>query len=206
MLVDLHMHTAVSSPCSQIDPQLLIEVASRIGLDAISVTEHEEMEGAEVTRRLGAEAGFPVFRGVEVYTELGDMLVFGLYRPKFPFQTPFAELLSEVREAGGVIVPAHPCRGSLGFHHTLGDERAEFLLANVDATAYGSAEEIPGKLLAQLTGAVRWQQSMEALLADGFDTFYEIGPGKVLAGLMRRIDRKIKVTTINGVEAVQGIV
>ncbi|MBN2025432.1 MAG: PHP domain-containing protein [Actinobacteria bacterium] len=133
MLVDLHMHTAVSSPCSQIDPQLLIEVASRIGLDAICVTEHEEMEGAEVTRRLGAEAGYPVFRGVEVYTELGDMLVFGLYRPKFPFQTPFAELLSEVREAGGVIIPCHPCRGSLGFHHIMGNERAEFLLANVDA-------------------------------------------------------------------------
>ena len=133
MLVDLHVHTAVSSPCSQIDPQLLIEVASRIGLDAICVTEHEEMEGAEVTRRLGTEAGFPVFRGVEVYTELGDMLVFGLYRPKFPLQTPFAELLSEVRDAGGVIIPCHPCRGSLGFHHTLGDERAEFLLANADA-------------------------------------------------------------------------
>lgn len=133
MLVDLHIHTTVSSPCSQIDPQLLVEVASQTGLDAICVTEHEKMEGAEVTRRLGIEAGFPVFRGVEVYTEMGDMLVFGLYRPKFPLQTPFGELLSEVREAGGVVIPCHPCRGSLGFHHTLGEEQAEFLLANVDA-------------------------------------------------------------------------
>jgi len=133
MLVDLHVHTAVSSPCSQIDPQLLIEVAAQIGLDGICVTEHEEMEGAEVTRSLGAEAGFPVFRGVEVYTELGDMLVFGLYRPSFPLRTPFDELLSEVRSAGGAIIPCHPCRGSAGFHHNLGDERAEFLLANVDA-------------------------------------------------------------------------
>jgi predicted metal-dependent phosphoesterase TrpH len=133
MLVDLHVHTAVSSPCSQIDPRLLIEVASRVGLDALCVTEHEEMEGAEMARRLGEEAGFPVFRGVEVYTELGDMLVFGLYRPGFPLKTPFAELLSEARDAGGAIIPAHPCRGSYGFHHTLGEERAEFLLANVDA-------------------------------------------------------------------------
>ncbi|RJP34514.1 MAG: PHP domain-containing protein [Actinobacteria bacterium] len=133
MLVDLHVHTAVSSPCSQIDPTLLIEVASDMGLDAVCVTEHEEMEGAEMTRRLGAEAGFPVFRGVEVYTELGDMLVFGLYRASFPLRTPFAELLSEVRGAGGAIIPCHPCRGSLGFHHTLGEEQADFLLASVDA-------------------------------------------------------------------------
>jgi [acyl-carrier-protein] S-malonyltransferase len=80
------------------------------------------------------------------------------------------------------------------------------VLANVDAEAYRSAEEIPRKLLAQLTGAVRWRQSMEALLADGFETFYEVGPGKVLAGLMRRIDRKIEVTTINGVEALAKLV
>jgi predicted metal-dependent phosphoesterase TrpH len=133
MLIDLHVHTAVSSPCSQIDPRQLIEVASRIGLDAICVTEHEEMEGAEVARRLGEETGFTVLRGVEVYTDLGDMLVFGLYRPRYPVQTPFDELLCEVRQAGGAIIPCHPCRGSLGFHHTLGDERAEFLLANVDA-------------------------------------------------------------------------
>jgi predicted metal-dependent phosphoesterase TrpH len=133
MLVDLHVHTAISSPCSQIDPRLLIEVASRIGLDAICVTEHEEMEGAEVTRCLGDEAGFTVLRGVEVYTELGDMLVFGIYRPSFPIQTAFTELLAEVRQAGGAIIPCHPCRGSQGFHHTLGDEQAEFLLANVDA-------------------------------------------------------------------------
>lgn len=133
MLVDLHVHTAVSSPCSQIDPRLLIEVASQVGLDAVCVTEHEEIEGAEVTRSLGEQAGFAVFRGVEVYTELGDMLVFGVYRPRFPLTTPFEELLAEVREAGGAIIPAHPCRGSYGFHRALGDERAEFLLANVDA-------------------------------------------------------------------------
>ena len=133
MLVDLHVHTAVSSPCSQIDSRLLAEVASRIGLDALCVTEHEEIEGAEVARRLGAEAGFTVFRGVEVYTELGDMLVFGLYRATFPLTTPFYELLAEVRDAGGAIIPAHPCRGSRGFHEILGEERADLLLANVDA-------------------------------------------------------------------------
>jgi len=133
MLIDMHVHTAVSSPCSRIDPRQLVEAAPRIGLDAVCVTEHEEMEGAEVARRLGEGAGFPVFRGVEVYTELGDMLVFGLHRARYPWQIPFKQLLSEVRKGDGAIIPAHPCRDSRGLHLILGEEEAEFLLASVDA-------------------------------------------------------------------------
>jgi predicted metal-dependent phosphoesterase TrpH len=108
-------------------------VAREIGLDAICVTEHEEMEGAEVAWRLGQEMGFPVLRGVEVYTDLGDMLVFGLFKPRFPLKTLFSELKSEVRSANGIIIPAHPCRGSYGFHVTLGQEKADYLLDNIDA-------------------------------------------------------------------------
>ncbi len=133
MLVDLHVHTAVSSPCSGIQPAELIACARRMGLDAVCVTEHEEMEGALVAWELGRRTGFPVFRGVEVYTEFGDMLVFGLFVPRFPLQVPFKDLLQQVREAGGVIIPAHPCRSDRGFHEKLGLERAEFLLGNVDA-------------------------------------------------------------------------
>jgi predicted metal-dependent phosphoesterase TrpH len=156
MLIDMHIHTAVSSPCSQIDPRQLIEAAPRIGLDAICITEHEEMEGADVVWRLGKETGFTVFRGVEVYTELGDMLVYGLFRPSFPLQTPFAELLHEVRDAGGAIVPAHPCRGSFGFHHIMGDEKAEFLLANVDAIETRNGGSSPESNDAALVYAERY--------------------------------------------------
>ena len=133
MLVDLHIHTSVSSPCSQIIPGHLLDVAREIGLDAICITEHEEMEGAEAVWLLGRETGFTVLRGVEVYTELGDMLVFGLFKPRFPLKTPFSQLLSEVRSADGIIIPAHPCRGSYGFHVTLGQEKADYLLDNIDA-------------------------------------------------------------------------
>ncbi|MCD4824155.1 MAG: ACP S-malonyltransferase [Phycisphaerae bacterium] len=77
------------------------------------------------------------------------------------------------------------------------------VVANVDAAEYASAAEIPAKLLAQLTGAVRWQQSVEKILADGVDTYYEIGPGKVLMGLMRRIDRKTKVNLVNSRETAE---
>ena len=144
MLIDLHVHTSVSSPCSQINPRELIVVARKIGLDAVCVTEHEEMEGARVAWELGREVGFPVLQGVEVYTDFGDMLVFGLFRPRFPLQIAFDELREQVAGAGGVIIPAHPCRSDRGFHEKLGRERAEYLLRHVDAVETkngGSAEE-----------------------------------------------------------------
>jgi [acyl-carrier-protein] S-malonyltransferase len=44
---------------------------------------------------------------------------------------------------------------------------------------------------------------MERLLADGLETFYEIGPGRVLTGLMRRIDRKAKIINVSNVQAIK---
>ncbi len=86
------------------------------------------------------------------------------------------------------------------------------VISNVDAKPYGGADEIKDKLLTQLTHPVRWQQSMEYLLAEGFDTAYEVGPGRVLAGLMRRINqktevisRKTKVINLNSHEAVEAL-
>jgi [acyl-carrier-protein] S-malonyltransferase len=80
------------------------------------------------------------------------------------------------------------------------------IICNVDAKATADPETTKSNLLAQLTGAVRWQQSMEMLLADGVTEFYEIGPGKVLAGLMRRIDRKTKVTLVNSLATLEALV
>jgi [acyl-carrier-protein] S-malonyltransferase len=75
------------------------------------------------------------------------------------------------------------------------------VVANVDAQPYACNGCVKGELLAQLTGPVRWQQSMEYLRAQGVTRFYEIGPGRVLAGLMRRIDRKAEVLCVNSAEA-----
>ena len=79
------------------------------------------------------------------------------------------------------------------------------VIANVDAEPYTGSGQIAEKLLAQLTGSVRWQQSIEYLLAAGIDDTYEVGPGRVLAGLMRRIDRKRKITSVNSREAVEAL-
>ena len=60
---------------------------------------------------------------------------------------------------------------------------------NVDAALVESGEASCDALIRQVTGAVRWEQSMRLLISQGVETFLEVGPGKVLCGLMRQIDR-----------------
>jgi [acyl-carrier-protein] S-malonyltransferase len=79
---------------------------------------------------------------------------------------------------------------------TLSDLRMP-VVANVTANYYASSAEIRPMLVRQLTGSILWQKSMERLLADGFDTFYEIGPGRVLRGLMKKIDRSASVMGVS---------
>jgi [acyl-carrier-protein] S-malonyltransferase len=79
------------------------------------------------------------------------------------------------------------------------------VIANVDAGPHGDPDEVRRKLLAQLVCPVRWQQSMERLLSDGAETFYEIGPGRVLTGLMRRIHRRAEVTSVGAAGAVRSL-
>ena len=62
---------------------------------------------------------------------------------------------------------------------------------NVSACAVISPSEIKKNLMIQLTAPVRWTQSIQAMIADGGTEFIEVGPGKVLQGLMRKIDRSV---------------
>jgi [acyl-carrier-protein] S-malonyltransferase len=64
------------------------------------------------------------------------------------------------------------------------------VISNVDATAHDDPEEIRKLLVQQVVSPVRWEDSMRRLLADGYGPFWEIGPGRVLRGLLKRIDRK----------------
>src|SRR5437899_7616599 len=63
------------------------------------------------------------------------------------------------------------------------------VVSNVDAALVSNAESSRDALIRQVTGAVKWEQSMRLLIASGVQTFVEVGPGKVLCGLMRQIDR-----------------
>ena len=76
-------------------------------------------------------------------------------------------------------------------------------IANINAEYYKSAEEIAEGLIKQLTCAIYWQKCMEKLMADGVEEFYEIGPGRVLTGLMKRINRKAKVINVSSLQAIE---
>jgi [acyl-carrier-protein] S-malonyltransferase len=68
---------------------------------------------------------------------------------------------------------------------------------NVTASAVTDPAQIKANLIAQLTGAVRWTQSVEAMVADGATNFTEFGPGKVLQGLVQKVNKEAIVTGVN---------
>lgn len=72
--------------------------------------------------------------------------------------------------------------------------------ANTTAAPLTSADAVRAELGAQLTGSVRWTQSIQAMAAAGITRFVEVGPGEVLTGLVKRIDRSAARATINNPE------
>jgi len=114
-----------------------------------------------------------------------------------------------------------PLKVSGAFHSALMEPAREKLSAELAATAICDArvpvvsnvtadyvqreDEIRDSLARQICSPVLWQAGMERCIADGYDEFFEIGPGRVLAGLMKRIDRKTKVTNISSVAALDAL-
>ncbi|WP_109299668.1 ACP S-malonyltransferase [Aquimarina sp. AU474] len=65
---------------------------------------------------------------------------------------------------------------------------------NVTTTAVTDAEEIKKNLISQLTAPVKWTQSIQNMIKDGATSFTEVGPGKVLSGLVKKVDRSMETT------------
>ena len=121
------------------------------------------------------------------------------------------ERAAELAEAGGGR--AIPLAVAGAFHTPImkpaDDQLAEALagveikspeipvVSNVDADVHSAPEEIRKLLVEQVLQPVRWEDSIQKMLNDGCTEFYEVGPGKVLKGLMKRIARKVPITTIN---------
>ena len=78
-------------------------------------------------------------------------------------------------------------------------------VANVTAQYVKNAAEVKELLTRQVSSSVRWQQSVEAMIADGVDTFIEIGPGKTLAGFMRKISRDVKTLNVEKLEDISKV-
>jgi [acyl-carrier-protein] S-malonyltransferase len=70
--------------------------------------------------------------------------------------------------------------------------------SNVDARPHTEPSEIRNLLVRQVLNPVLWEQTLRGLLAEGVERFYEIGPGRVLAGLLKRINRKIECRNVPG--------
>lgn len=68
--------------------------------------------------------------------------------------------------------------------------------SNVDARPHTDPQEIPELLVRQVTAPVRWEETLRRLLEAGVERFYEIGPGRVLAGLLKRINRRAEIINI----------
>jgi [acyl-carrier-protein] S-malonyltransferase len=117
-----------------------------------------------------------------VASELGAMKVVPLAVAgafHTPLMKPADERLAEALAAADVRVPRIP------------------VYSNVTAAAHpADLDAIRRALADQVTTGVRWEDSMRRMLADGFDTFYEVGPGRVLTGLLKRIDRKTPCTNV----------
>lgn len=116
-----------------------------------------------------------------VATELGagrvvSLAVAGAFHS--PLMHPADEQLAEILASAKIEPPRIP------------------VYSNVDAIAHSSPDDLRETLVAQVIRGVRWDDSMRKMVADGFDTFYEIGPGRVLTGLLKRIDRKLPCTSV----------
>ena len=115
------------------------------------------------------------------------------------------ELLKEKGARRALVLPVggafhspmmEPAREELAaaIKETQFNEPACPVYQNVPASAVTSATEIKENLMKQLTAPVKWTQSIPSMIADGGTQFIEVGPGKVLQGLMRKIDRSVEAS------------
>ena len=95
-----------------------------------------------------------------------------------PLMKPADDQLAEVLAAADIRTPRLP------------------VYSNVDTKVHTDPADLRATLVAQVIAGVRWDDSIRRMLADGYDTFYEVGPGRVLTGLLKRIDRKVPCTNI----------
>jgi len=77
------------------------------------------------------------------------------------------------------------------------------LVNNVDARTVTTAAECREGVIRQVSSPVRWQESVERLVADGITTFVEVGPGEVLAGLVKKIAKGTTVLNVNDPESLE---
>ncbi|MHC5111391.1 MAG: ACP S-malonyltransferase [Planctomycetota bacterium] len=105
-----------------------------------------------------------------------------------PLMKPAAEALEPILTSTQIQAPTLP------------------VYRNVDAAIHTDATGICDMLARQVTSPVLWQACIEKMIASGVERFVEVGPGRVLAGLMRKINRQMEVVSVNSADSVSSVV
>ena len=80
------------------------------------------------------------------------------------------------------------------------------IISNVTADPLSNSEEIKKLLIEQIEKPVRWRESINNMISFGINSFIEMGPGKVLSGLVKRIDRNVKLNHVNNLTDVKNLI
>lgn len=114
MWIDTHCHTKFSYD-NWLEPLALIRRAKALGLDGVCITEHHSYEASASVEKMGREEGLLVLRGVEVATDRGHLLAYGVEDDGWNVwgrdnYLPLEAVIERINDLGGICVPAHPFR------------------------------------------------------------------------------------------------
>jgi len=151
-LIDLHCHSLPRSTCSALQPEQLVDLARRRGLDGICLTEHDRLWPAAELAALRERTGFLVLSGVELTTEMGHVLAFGL-EAVTAADAYAAGAFADAQRAGALLYLAHPARDG---HLRVSKETVQFFesveaingsdtrLQNLAASGLAKGFRLPG--------------------------------------------------------------
>lgn len=107
--IDLHTHTVIASPDSELSPAQIVKTAQKVQLSGAVITEHNRTWERREAQAYSEEHGFAFIRGMEVTTDLGHILVYGLNTYIGGIHIA-RDLRKAVKAAGGFMIAAHPFR------------------------------------------------------------------------------------------------
>ena len=111
MLVDMNLHERTFSHDSFLSMKEIVDIAKRRGLDAVCITDHDDMGMKELVKEYSEELGFPIFVGVEFFSLWGDITAWGI--DSIPDHRVEAQtFIDHVNASGGFCVSCHPFRNN----------------------------------------------------------------------------------------------
>jgi len=137
---DLHNHTKYS-PCSNLDPKILLKAAKKNGMNGIAITDHNTIKGAVKAKKLNKDKDFEVIVGSEIRTNYGDVLCY--YVNKGIKSREFFSVIDEVKKQNGLVVIPHPFRTSSNPKHSFGYS-IEKIKNKIDGIECFNARMMPG--------------------------------------------------------------